>query len=440
MSFPTLTPASSASAIVLPVTGTHADVESALSYGIYSATEMGGSDFLSGAVDQVAYTYKRLGGDVLDIEVTADNVYADYEMAVLEYSYIINTHQAKNILGDILGTTTGTFDHDGALKSGSLSSSLDGKAGVALRYPKFEFAYARRMGEGMGFEAGVGGNNTVYSASFATVADQQDYDLQAILVTASDGGTDPATGDTPDFAGLIGTSTSNTKVNIRKVYYKTPNSMWRFYGYYGGLNTVGNLSNYGQWADDSTFEVIPTWMNKAQAMAFEDAIWTRNSHFSYELRNNKLRIFPNPTSVTAKYIWFEFTIPTDPYLTGSTGTDHGIMGVNNMNTAPFENIPYKNINSIGKQWIRRFALALTMETLGQVRSKFGNTIPIPGESVSLNGSDLLSSAKEMQEKLRTELKELLDQLTYEKMAESDRNEVEHVNTVQKYIPMKIYVG
>ena len=112
---------------------------------------MGGTDFLSGAVDQVAYTYKRLGGDVLDIEVTADNVYADYEMSVLEYSYIINTHQANNVLGDILGTTTGTFDHDGALKSGSLSSSLDGKAGVALRYPKFEFAYARRMGEGMAF-------------------------------------------------------------------------------------------------------------------------------------------------------------------------------------------------------------------------------------------------------------------------------------------------
>tara|TARA_R100000008_G_scaffold30373_1_gene16877 strand:+ start:174 stop:1490 length:1317 start_codon:yes stop_codon:yes gene_type:complete len=438
MSFPTLTPASSASAIVLPVTGTHADVESALSYGIYSATEMGGSDFLSGAVDQVAYTYKRLGGDVLDIEVTADNVYADYEMAVLEYSYIINTHQAKNVLGDLLGTTTGTFDHDGALKTGSLSSSLDGKAGVALRYPKFEFAYARRIGEGLAYEAGIGGTNTVYSASFATVTDQQDYDLQAILVTASDGGTDPATGDTPDFAGLIGSSTSNTKVNVRKVYYKTPSSMWRFYGYYGGLNVVGNMHSYGQWADDSTFEVVPSWMNKAQAMAFEDAIWTRSSHYSYELRNNKLRLFPTPNGVTADHMWFEFTIPTDPYLTGST--DVGIMGVNNMNTAPFENIPYKYINSIGKQWIRRFALALTMETLGQVRSKFGNTIPIPGESVNLNGSDLLSSAKEMQEKLRTELKELLDQLTYDKMAEMDKNMVESVNTIQKYIPMKIFVG
>ena len=64
--------------------------------------------------------------------------------------------------------------------------------------------------------------------------------------------------------------------------------MWRFYGYYGGLNTVGNLANYGQFADDSTFEVIPPWHNKLQAMAYEDAIYTRNSHYSYEIKNNKL--------------------------------------------------------------------------------------------------------------------------------------------------------
>ena len=73
----------------------------------------------------------------------------------------------------------------------------------------------------------------------------------------------------------------------RKVFYKTPNSMWRFFGYYGGLNAIGNLSSYGQYADDSTFEVIPTWHNKLQAMAYETAIYTRNSHFSYEIKNNK---------------------------------------------------------------------------------------------------------------------------------------------------------
>ena len=105
MAIPTLTPTSNTSASRLPATGTLGDVAAVLPFGIYSSE----SDFISGAVDQVAYTYKKLGGDILDIELKAANVYANYEEAVLEYSYIINTHQARNVLSDVLGATTGTF-------------------------------------------------------------------------------------------------------------------------------------------------------------------------------------------------------------------------------------------------------------------------------------------------------------------------------------------
>ena len=66
--------------------------------------------------------------------------------------------------------------------------------------------------------------------------------------------------------------------------------MWRFYGYYGGIGVVGNYSTYGQFADDSTFEIIPTWQNKMQAIMYEDSIYTRTSHYSYELINNKNKI------------------------------------------------------------------------------------------------------------------------------------------------------
>jgi hypothetical protein len=110
---------------------------------------------------------------------------------------------------------------------------------------------------------------------------------------------------------LINRSTGNKKVQIRKVYYKTPQAMWRFYGYYGGVGVVGNLNTYGQYSDDSTFEVIPAWQNKMQAMAYEDSIYTRISHYSYELRNNNLRIFPVPDEWSPEYFWVEFTIPTD---------------------------------------------------------------------------------------------------------------------------------
>ena len=429
MSKPTLTPKQQTSAIVLPATGTATDVSSVLPLGIYAAE----TDFLSGAADQVAYTYKKLGGDVLDIEIKAETIYANYEEAVLEYSYIVNTHQAKNVLSDLLGTSAGSFDSDGQLKAGTLSSSLSG-TGVQQRFPRFEFAYARRIADGVGVDAGVGGNVTVYSASFTTTEGVQDYDLQSIIEAASTAGTDNGTGNAVDWAGLVG----NKKIEVRKVYYRTPNSMWRFYGYYGGLNTVGNLSNYGQWSDDSTFEVIPTWQNKMQATMFEDAIYTRNSHFSYELRNNQIRLFPAPNSVTAPKYWIEFTIPTAPYL--DNDPDIGILGVNNMNTLPFENIPYKNINAIGKQWIRRYSLALSKETLGQVRSKFGNSIPIPGESVSLNGDALLSQGKEEQQALREELIKVLDELTYSKLAEDDKNFVENAGALQKAIPLTIFVG
>ena len=428
MSYPNLTPKSTSSKAILTSTGSSGDVSSTLPYGIYSDS----SDFISGAVDQVAHTYKKLGGDILDIELTTGNIYASYEEAVLEYSYIINSHQAKNTLSDYLGSMTGTFDHDGELKAGELSSSLSGAGGISMKYPRFEFAYARRVADGMAADAGVGGSTTEYSASFRTVSNQQDYDLDQVIQDASDTGLG-ANGDVVDFAGLVG----NKKLLIKKVFYRTPHAMWRFYGYYGGLNTVGNLSNYGQYSDDSTFEVIPAWQNKAQSMAFEDSIYTRNSHYSYELKNNKLRLFPKPVSSSPKYFWVQFNIPTEPRET-SGSADIGIDGVNNLNNVPFQNIPYDSINSIGKQWIRRFSLALSKEVLGQVRGKF-TSIPIPGESVTLNGDALLSQGKEEQETLRTELKELLDELTYNKLMEGDADKVDMVNKIQSKIPLTIFV-
>ena len=110
MAFPSLTPASTVSAITLPATGSTSNVVASLAIGFYSSNA-----FLSGAAAQVAYTYKRLGGDVLDIELKADNVYNHYEEAVLEYSYIVNLHQARNALGSALGGDTGSFDHKGTV-------------------------------------------------------------------------------------------------------------------------------------------------------------------------------------------------------------------------------------------------------------------------------------------------------------------------------------
>jgi hypothetical protein len=549
MAVPTLTPASTTSAIVLTSAGVLTDVNTACPYKIYSqdGTDLYSDQFVSGAVDQVAHVFKKLGGDVLDIELTTGNVYAAYEEAVLEYSYIVNVHQATNILSDALGNQTGSFDHKGILEAGDLSSSLGGKH-VALTYPKFDYAMTRRIAEGVSAEIGLKGGTT-YSGSFDIVADKQDYDLQTILeepsntgatgsvtivgidgdafnettvtITSTDGtrkiyefsddagGGAPATlsenriavkvgnddsapniasrlqtaiqhalghngkivvsrasavltltqakgGDTGNTAivstaGALATKVDFTggatatpyaekidgkKILIKKVYYKTPHAMWRFFGYYGGLNVVGNLHNYGQFSDDSTFQLVPTWHNKAQALAFEDAIYTRMSHFSYEIRNGSLlRIYPIPRGASPSSMWVEFSIPEDVWA----GDDKSITGVNNLNTLPMGNLPYNSINAIGKQWIRRYALAICKEMLGQIRSKFGG-VPIPGDNVTLNGDALLGQAKEEQSALREELKTTLAELTYAKMAESDAGMLENSQKALQQVPNYIFVG
>ena len=415
MSLPELTPTSQTSAIILPITGTLSNVTGALPLGVYKDS----SEFISGAVAQVAFTYKRLGGDVLDIELTEQNIYANFEDAVLEYSYIVNKHQAKNILGSALGGTTGSFDHKGEITSGPTNTQL--------KYPKLNFEIAFKMGDKFATEAGVGGTQTIYSASIDTVADQQDYDLQKIVSASALAG------------GVPYASIDRTKrIKIRNVFYITPRQMWRFYGYYGGLNVVGDFHTYGQYADDSSFQVIPAWQNKIQAISYEDHLYTRTSHYSYEVIDNKLRLYPIPDGVSPEKFWFRFTVDDNDIWDDTD--DHGQNGINNMNTLPFENIPYENINSIGHQWIRRFALALSKETLGQIRGKFGGNVPIPGENVSLNASDLLSQAKEEQQALRDELKTILDEMTYPKLVASDKEMADNAKGIMTDVPNGIYVG
>ena len=436
MALPALTPSSTTSAIALPATGTHTDVTSTnLPFGVYGIDgALFDPNFVSGAVDQVAHTYRKLGGDVLDIELKAQNVYAAYEEAVFEYSYLINTHQAKNSLSSLLGDSTGSFDHHGQLASGDTLSSSLGEADVSLKYPKFNFGYAKRVGSAVSSEAGIGGNTRIYSASFFTTSSIQDYDLQDIIHKSS------IDSNNSGFAyyNKVGTDGARKRITVRKVFYKTPHAMWRFYGYYGGLNTVGNLHQYGQFADDSSFQVIPAWQNKLQAMGFEDNLYTRTSHYSYELKNNRLRLFPDVTAIHPRKMWVEFTVDNDAWDEEFDRPD-GATGINNINTLPFENLPFRNINAIGKQWIRRFSLALTKEVLGQVRGKF-STIPIPGESVTLNADALISQGKEEQDKLREELKTVLDELTYAKLAETEAAIMDNTNKVQTNVPAGIFVG
>ena len=423
MAKPTLRPASSTSTVVLPSGSTViAAYTGSYPFGIYKS---GGSlqsvYFASGASDQVAFTYRKLGGDVLDIELTIQNVFAAYEESVLEYSYIINLHQAKNALPNLLGSATASFDHNGHPVAGSASGS-----NAELKFPKFRMEYPSRIARGISTKAGLNGDIAYYSSSITITDNVQDYDLQ-YWASSSQG-------------AVVGPAGDKKRIIVDKVWYKTPFTMWRFYAYYGALNVIGNLSTYGQYSDDSTFEVVPTWQNKAQAMAYEDSIYTRVSHYSYEIINNSLRLFPQPEGGGyPDKIWFRWYVETGA-LAEDDEMKEGVSGINNMNTLPFNNIRYTNINSIGKQWIRRYALAVTKEMLGQIRGKFGGSIPIPGDTVNLNASDLLSQSAAEKEALKAELNAILEELTYAKIAETNAGMVKTTNETFAQIPMVIFQG
>lgn len=420
-----ISPKSQTSAIILTSTGSTDEVVSALPIGAYTAS----AQFISGASAQVAYVYKKLGGDVVDIELTPDNVYAAYEEAVLEYSYIINLHQAKNVLSNVLGEATGTFDHRG--------ERLDGAEDASLKYPRYTLGYSRRVGDAAAAAGGFGGTVPQYSASFKPSKNKQDYDLQKIIEDASASGVDDK-GGAVDYAGKVDTK----RVIITKVFYRSPRAMWRFYGYYGGMNVVGNMHTYGQYSDESTFEVIPTWQNKMQAVMYEDSLYTRTSHYSYEIINNKLRLYPPPSywglDSADDRIWVRFYVDLGAF-DDDGDTKSAINGINNVNTLPFNNLPYENINSMGKQWIRKYALALCKEMLGQIRGKF-TTMPIPGESVTLNHAELLSQAKDEQQQLRDKLVEMIKEMEYPALAKQDQEVSDAAANVLKITPLPIFVG
>ena len=337
MAKPDLTPKSQLSKIILPEKGTDDNVDHAdhpLPFGIYSkTTEDGGiwtdyqvSTYKEGSADQVTYVYKKLGGDVLDLEITEYQVYAAYEEACLEYSYLINIHQGKNILSNILGASIGRFDSDGELLSSSVTGETEDVqpgANVNLKYPRFDFAYARRVADGISEEVGIGGSTTIYSTSFDITNGVQDYDLQEKI------------SENPEFLTSIvdGTTTeASTAPLFKKVYYKTPRAMWHFYGMSGGTNVVGNFQNYGGYSNATYFQVPPVWDTKLTMSHFEDRLYNRFSHFSFELKNNNLRLFPIPTQTHPTKMWVEFSVGTNAWEPeNDNDPDIGLDGINNLN-------------------------------------------------------------------------------------------------------------
>ena len=100
---------------------------------------------------------------------------------------------------------------------------------------------------------------------------------------------------------------------------------------------------------------------------------------------------------------------------------------------------YAKINDVGRQWIRKYTLALAKEMLGAIREKY-NTVPIPGSEVSLDGAALRAEAQTEKDSLIEQLRENLDAVSKKVRMENEAAMVEQQQQVMTRVPLNIYVG
>lgn len=367
------------------------------------------------ADNMVTFVKRKMGDDVLSVELTKKQIWGNFEESCLEYGSILNQYQAKSQLVSFMGYTTG-----------SLSGAED-------KLPRENLEFLSRLAEPYAMEAGVGGSYTSYSGSITLKNGQQDYNLNTELKDVNGNvlfdmhlNASSSDGTTLD---------KKTKLKIDEVFHFNPQAAYRFFDTTSAINYLNNEFSFESFTPETIFYVLPVFEDILRAGQLDLSNRIRRSNYSYKITGNNLRVFPTPTGETSdKKLWIRFRYAPDPLNLGDT-TDNTMFGVSNMNTLPFGNINYARINSIGRQWIRQFTLALSREQLGLIRSKFGS-IPVPGAEVTLNGDNLISQGREDKKDLITALKEMLDTMTYDKLIETQAARAENIQKQLKYVPMK----
>jgi len=368
------------------------------------------TDFKADADNIVTFVKRKLGDDILSVELTKKQIWANFEEAGLEYGSILNQYQAKSQLVQFMGMPTGSIDQ--------------GMSGSEQRFPRENLEYLSRFAEPYSMEAGVGGSYNMVSGTIALERGRQDYDIYDELKNA--GGT--------ALFNSASNSTPKTKLKIREVFHFNPQAAYRFFDTTSAINYLNNEFSFESFTPETIFYVLPVFEDILRAGQLDLSNRVRRSNYSYEVIGRKVRIFPTPTAQDPKNLFLRIQFHPDPLSPDyQDDTTHGI---NNLSNIPFGDLVYSRINSIGKQWIRQYALALSREQLGIVRSKF-SSIPIPGSDLSLNGDNLITQGREDKTSLVTQLKEMLDTMTYDKLMETQALRAESINKQLKFIPMPL---
>ena len=362
------------------------------------------SAFQSEADAMVTFVKRRLGDDILSVELTKKQIWSCFEEAFLEYGSIVNQYQAKSQLLSLLGMQTGSLNE------------------ATQKFPRDTLNYIVRLAEPYAVEAGLGGTYNTASGSIQLRQNVQDYDLYTDLV-------DPST-NIPVVSSSL--NPERRKMRIFEVMHYNPSAAYRFFDTTSAINYLNNEFSFESFTPETVFYVLPVFEDILRGGQMNISNRVRRSNYSYRVTGTKLRIFPAPTADNPLKLWVRVGFENNP-LTPAFD-DKSIGGVSNLSNVPYGNFVYSRVNSMAKQWVRQYSLALCKELLGTIRSKF-SSVPIPGGDLQLDGSDLKSSAKEEKDKLRTELKEMLDSMTYNKLIETKASEIDNQQKILKAIPV-----
>jgi hypothetical protein len=362
------------------------------------------SDFITEADKMIVFVKRRLGDDILSVELTKKQIWANFEEACFEYGSILNQYQAKSQLVNWLGYATGTL------------------SGSEQLYPRESLEFLTRFAEPYASEANIGGSYNQISGSILLEAGRQDYDIYQELVDSN---------NTPIVSSSL--NTMGGKMRISEVFHFSPQAAYRFFDTTSAVNYLNNAFSFESFTPETIFYVLPVFEDVLRAGQLDLSNRVRRSNYSYKVIGTKIRIYPMPTKITNPMprLFIRVKFMQDPL--NPAYTDRSLYGVSNLSNIPFGNLQFNRINSIGRQWIRQYTLALSMETLGYIRSKMG-TLPVPGGNVTLNGADLVSKGREDRKEFITKLKEMLDTLTYDKLIEQQATRSENLSKQLKFIP------
>tara|TARA_B100002019_G_C21274377_1_gene604363 strand:+ start:7442 stop:8593 length:1152 start_codon:yes stop_codon:yes gene_type:complete len=364
-------------------------------FGLYDSDSSFSTDIDKFAV----WCARRLGFPIMSVELNSGSFYACFEESVTEYSAQVNQFNIKDNLLHLTGQATGSN-----VTHKRVTPTMGRTVFLSNQY---------------GTEAKVGGNVDIKKASITVTSGSQEYDLNSLVVDGSGSGS----------------------IEVKRVYYEGTPAMQRFFDPYAttGYGTINMVEGFGfgKQSPAVSFTLMPIFEDllRVQAIELNDSI--RKSAYSFTLVNNKLRIFPDPTDTSTLYFDYVNTSDRDnPLITEYSGSADVVSDFSNV---PYDNMQYQFINDVGKQWIRKYGLALVKELLGIIRSKYG-AIPIPGAETSLDGDTLRTEAATEKEALTAQLREILEQTSRRALLEADKDEAEFLQEKLNKVPYPIYIG